>query len=233
MKPLRREAIKLDQSTMAPDEDSATTPLRHTGEPAGAPPLYVRALDAFEAFYRQLAVISERMAALRAALATDSIPRVVLAAADLNSALGVLYARLELLEVVTNDDAGRELWTHPMMGLMRSQLRALLEEGTAYASGHPQDWRVLQQLRHLAVTLEADTRIATETAGGASTAGRPAGDERTGDIMSVYPGPGRHTVGGLAPIGVVLALPGLRIGCRMRRSWRRPTPRSNRRPEMP
>lgn len=32
-----------------------------------------------------------------------------------------------------NDDPGRDLWTHPMMELMRSQLRALLED--AWVSG--------------------------------------------------------------------------------------------------
>jgi len=104
----------------------------------------VRALDAFEAFYRQLGVVSQRMAELRAAFDAKPIPYVVLAAADLNSALDVLYARLELLEVITNDDAGRDLWTHPMMEVMRSQLRGLLDDGTAYALRHPEDWRAVR-----------------------------------------------------------------------------------------
>jgi hypothetical protein len=134
-------------------------------EPPGPPPLHVRALDAFEAFYRQLGAVSQRRVELRAALATDSIPSVVLAAADLNSALGVLYARLELLEAVTNDDAGRDLWTHPMMELMRSQMRTLLEDGIAYVSRHPEGGRVLEQLRHLAVTLAAEAKVAKGIAG--------------------------------------------------------------------
>jgi hypothetical protein len=123
-----------------PHRDVTTLdPSARVSDGGDVPPLHVRALDAFEAFYRQLAVVSQCMAELRTAFGTDSIPWVVLTAASLNSALGVLYARLELLEVVTNDQASRELWTHPMMELMRSQLRALLEDGTAYASRHPRE----------------------------------------------------------------------------------------------
>ena len=174
-------------------------------------PLYVRALDAFEAFYRQLGVISQRAAELRASFASDSLASVVLAAADLNSALGVLYARLELLEVVTNDDAGRDLWAHPMMELMRSQLRAVLEDGTAYASGHLEGWRVRQQLRHLAVTLAAEAKVAKEIIGAA-----PAPDGDPGNIIVAHPEPGQRIAVTIARSGA-----GRLTRCRMRRPWRR------------
>lgn len=156
MKTPRRDVTTLDASAKVPDG-------------GGVPPLHVRALDAFEAFYRQLGVVSQSMAELRAAFGTDSIPWVVLTAAGLTCALGVLYARLGLLEAVTNDHAGRELWTHPMMELMRSQLRVLLEEGTAYASRPPKNWHVLQQLRHLSDTLAAESKIVREVVGSAHT----------------------------------------------------------------
>jgi hypothetical protein len=47
-----------------------------------------------------------------------------------------------------------------MMELMRSQLRALLEEGIAYALRHPEDGRVVEQLRHLGLTLAAEAKVA-------------------------------------------------------------------------
>jgi hypothetical protein len=189
------------------DRDPTTSPpAGGNAPPPDPPPLHVRALDAFEAFYRQLGAVSQRRVELRAALATDSIPSVVLAAADLNSALGVLYARLELLEAVTNDDAGRDLWTHPMMELMRSQMRTLLEDGIAYVSRHPEGGRVLEQLRHLAVTLAAEAKVAK------------------GIVGETLPEPGQC-------VTVVVDRPGagLRARCRMRRPWRRPARHPDRR----
>jgi hypothetical protein len=180
VKPPHGEGTTLAEPAAILDRDSATPVSGDGGEPACMPPLYVRALDAFEAFYRQLGVVSQRMAELRAAFDAKPIPYVVLAAADLNSALDVLYARLELLEVITNDDAGRDLWTHPMMEVMRSQLRALLGDGTAYALRHPEDWRAVRQLRRLAITLAADAKLAREVVGGARTSDEPAGDITAG-----------------------------------------------------
>jgi hypothetical protein len=202
------------------------TALGHGGGPSGSTPLYVRALDAFEVFYRQLGVVSQRIAELRAAFHTDSIASVVLTAADLNSALGVLYARLELLEAVTNDDAGRDLWTHPMMELMRSQLRALLEEGTAYASRHSEGWRVLQQLRNIAVTLAAETKIATQVVDGAHASDGRTSDGDRADVMEDRPGPRQR-------VAVILDISRLRTRCRKRRPWRRLAWQRSRRLELP
>lgn len=213
MKTPRRDVTTLDPSAKVPDG-------------GGVPPLHVRALDAFEAFYRQLGVVSQCMAELRAAFGTDSIPWVVLTAADLNSALGVLYARLELLKVVTNDDAGRELWTHPMMELMRSQLRALLEDGTAYASRHPENWQVRQQLRHLSVTLAAELKIAREVVGSTRTSDGRTGDGHMGDSMGDHPGARQRFV-------VILDPTRLRTRCGMHRPWRRHAWRRDRRLELP
>ena len=200
-----------------------TRPRGHGNEPSSSQPLYARALDAFEAFYLQLGVVSQRMAELRVAFDTTSIPFVVLAVADLSSALGVLYARLELLEVVTNDDAGRDLWAHPMMGLMRSQLRALLQDGEAYASRHPEDWRVLQQLREVALTLDNEEQLASEIAGNARSS-----DEHTGDTMDDHASPGPR----IAIIADQSSV-GLATRCRMRRPWRRQAWRRPRRGEPP
>lgn len=223
----RRERTALAEPAVVLDRDSTTPPSGGGSEPPpDPPPLYVRALDAFEAFYRQLGVVSQRMAELRAALDAGPIPFVVLAAADLNSALGVLYARLELLEVITNDDAGRDLWTHPMMELMRSQLRALLEHGTAYASRHPEDWRVPQQMRHLAVTLAAEAKVRRQVVGDAPIPGSHTGDGHTGDMMGDRPGPGQC-------VAVILDPSGLRVRCRARRPWRRPAWRRSRRLVLP
>lgn len=223
----RRERTALAEPAVVLDGDSTIPPSRGGSEPPpDPPPLYVRALDAFEAFYRQLGVVSQRMAELRAALDAGPIPFVVLAAADLNSALGVLYARLELLEVTTNDDAGRDLWTHPMMELMRSQLRALLEHGTAYATRHPEDWRVPQQMRYLAVTLAAEAKVRRQVVGDASMPDGHTGDGHTGDMMGDRPGPGQC-------VAVILDPSGPRVRCRARRPWRRPASRRSRRLVLP
>jgi hypothetical protein len=223
----RRGRTTLAEPAVVLDRDSTTPPSGGDSDPPpDPPPLYVRALDAFEAFYRQLGVVSQCMAELRAAFDAKPVPFVVLVAADLNSALGVLYARLELLEVVTNDDAGRELWTHPMMELMRSQLRALLEHGTVYASRHPDDCRVLQQLRHLAVTLAAEAKVRRQVVGDTRMPDGHTGDGHTGDMMGDHLGPGQR-------VAVILDPSGLRIRCRMRRPWRRPAWRRGRRLELP
>ena len=212
MKTPRRDVTMLDPSVKVPDG-------------GGVPPLHVRALDAFEAFYRQLGVVSQRMAELRAAFGTDSTPWIVLTAASLNSALGVLYARLELLKVVTNDHAGRELWTHPMMELMRSQLRALLEDGTAYASRPPKNWHILQQLRHLSDTLAAESKIAREVVGSTHTSDGRTGDGHTRDSMGDHPGPRQRFV-------VIVDPTRPRTRCRMHRPWRHAW-RRDRRLELP
>lgn len=223
----RRDPTTLVDPAEVLDRDSTAPPSGGGSEPPPDPPLlHVRALDAFEAFYRQLGVVSQRMAELRAAFDSKDIPFIVLVAADLNSALGVLYSRLELLEVVTNDDAGRDLWTHPMMELMRSQLRALLKHGTAYALRHPEDGRVPQQLRHLAVTLVAEAKVRKQVVGDARIPDGHTGDEHTGDMMGDHPEPRQR-------VAVILDPSGLRIRCRMRRPWRRPAWRRGRRLELP
>jgi hypothetical protein len=201
---LRQPGTEPDPSAKVPDSDST-----------GAPPLHVRALDAFEAFYRQLGMVSKRIAELRAAFDTKPIASVVLTAADLNSALSILYARLELLEAVTNDDAGRDLWTLPMMEVMRSQLRTLLQDGTAYASRHPEGWRVVQQLHHLAVTLAAETKIAKQVASSAHAPDAHSGDGPAGEIIGDHLEPRQRVM-------VILDPSRPRTRCRMRRPWRRP-----------
>lgn len=167
-------------------------------------------------------MVSQRATELRAAFDGGSIASVVLVAADLNSALGVLYARLELLEAVTSDDAGRDLWTHPMMDLMRSQVRTLVEDGIAYASRHSEGWRVVQQLRHLAVTLAAEAKVARDIVDQAR-----ASDGPSDGIMIDHLDPSQR----IANI-IDRSSPGLLTRCRKRRPWRRAW-RSERRRELP
>src|SRR5262249_41920257 len=117
----------------------AETPANDGEQPPEQRPLYVRAIDAFEVFYRQLATVSQRMAELRATFEASPLSAVVFAAADLNCAWGVLNARLEMLAAVTNDEAGQQLWTLPAMQLLRDRLRSLLHDGAAYLSRHLDD----------------------------------------------------------------------------------------------
>jgi hypothetical protein len=90
-------------------------------------PLHVRALDAFHEFYHQLGTITLRMNAAELALSALDQASAILAVAELNCAWALLEARLELLEAVTNDDAGRELWTLPAIAVAREASALLVQ----------------------------------------------------------------------------------------------------------
>jgi hypothetical protein len=159
-RPCDREAAGCAAS---PDAGTTRTPLIH-----------VRALDAFEAFYRQLAVVLQRTEQLGAAFDAKPLSSVVSCAADLNSAWSVVHARLELLKAVTNDDAGRELRTLPTMRLVRERLDAVLRDGAAYVSRHPDDgWPMLMQLRQLEAKLISDEAVAATVTSAPSLSSQP------------------------------------------------------------
>jgi hypothetical protein len=124
-------------------------------------PLHVRALDAFHEFYHQLGTIMLRVNAAELALSALDQASAILAVADLSCAWALLEARLELLEAVTNDDAGRELWTLPAIAVAREASRKVLALGARYERELVSDaTALLVQLHQLAARLVAQERVA-------------------------------------------------------------------------
>jgi hypothetical protein len=124
-------------------------------------PLHVRALDAFHEFYHQLDAITLRVNAAELALSALDQASAVLAVADLNCVWALLEARLELLEAVTNDDAGRDLWTLPAIAIAREASRKVLALGARYERELGSDaTALLVQLHQLAARLVEQERVA-------------------------------------------------------------------------
>ncbi|HEX4422741.1 MAG TPA: hypothetical protein VH165_32725 [Kofleriaceae bacterium] len=121
----------------------------------------MRALDAFHEFYHQLDAITLRVNAAELALSALDQASAVLAVADLNCVWALLEARLELLEAVTNDDAGRDLWTLPAIAIAREASRKVLALGARYERELGSDaTALLVQLHQLAARLVEQERVA-------------------------------------------------------------------------
>jgi len=133
---------------------------RDNHAPSIDPPIHVRVLDAFHEFYSQLALIDARINDLQKALQHSAPASVVLAAGELDCAWNVLDARMHLVQLVTSDEAGCELWTLSALEQATARMHALLRSGAVYLAQHGLEAaQLLSQLRRLQSRLEVQERL--------------------------------------------------------------------------
>ena len=139
---------------------------RDNHAPSIDPPIHVRALDAFHEFYAQLALIDAMINDFQKALQHSTPASVVLAAGELDCAWNVLDARMHLVQLVTSDEAGCELWTLSTLEQATDRMHALLRSGAVYLAQHGLEAaQLLSQLRRLQSRLEVQERLIAQARG--------------------------------------------------------------------